>query len=282
MFSYITGGSPIGSTESYEFPDMTIHAQMPSQQGQLYSKDSDDDLTPQATPRATPKPGGLRASIRALSRQKSGTPGFTGRPVDKTQLNQSQRSQMSSQTDRIRSPLKGASNLATNQPGKSEHGLETNSYGDRDYEQSQESDSGDRFVFTGPSVDMYGRQSSETESHDFDPYLGISRGSPNSITSGISCESRSAIFFESTETFYSVCPYIGDEHKLNWKNYELLNLVEECFQRKVTEDYVLRIIYSRRKSDPRVKRFLQSPQVKSREMIRFGGTSEDVSICASS
>lgn len=264
---------------------MTIHAQMPSASGRLFAKDSDEDLTPQATPRATPRPTGLRASIRALSRQKSGTPGFTGRQGEKIQFNQSLRSQQGGTTERTKSPLKSTQYATANTSVRNENGFEYSSTSaDREIEDHmRDGGQGDKFVLSGPPVDVYTRQDSEARSQDYDPYLGsYSRGSPSSMTSGISCDSRSAIFFESTETFYSVCPYIGDEQKLNWKNYELLNLVEECFQKKVTEDYVLRIIYSRRKSDPRAKRFLQSSPVKAREMIRFGSTTDEVSVCTSS
>lgn len=262
---------------------MTIHTQLSAQSTRTFSKDSDEDITPQATPRATPKPTGLRATIRALSRQKSGTPGFTSRQGEKTQFNQSVRSQGSSVDNyqQIKAQAKGASQL-TVPPAGSKIEIRTRTVHMQDDDLTPESDTVENLTFAYSQRDLQGRQEADGKSQDFDPYLSHMRGSPNSITSGISCESRSAIFFESTETFYSVCPYIGDEQKLNWKNYELFNLVEECFQKKVTEDYVLRIIYSRRKSDPRAKRFLQSSPVKAREMIRFGGPGEDLSICVSS
>ncbi|KAL4232186.1 hypothetical protein ACF0H5_009761 [Mactra antiquata] len=120
----------------------------------------------------------------------------------------------------------------------------------------------------------------ERASPGFDPYLF--RGTPLSLTSAMSCDSRNALFFGDRDNFYYVCPYIGDDQELTWKNCELFHLVEECFQKKITAQYIMRIIYSRRKYDPNARAFLKKSPTEMIQKLRFGMPQEDVPRCVSS
>jgi len=110
-------------------------------------------------------------------------------------------------------------------------------------------------------------------------------GSPYSMGSTMSSESRNVIFFDSGSTFYYVKPfvdnYVDSSIHSSKNNNELFCLVEDCFQKKVSPGYVLRIIYSRRRNDPRVKRFMQTASSEMTEMLKFAKHDEP-STCVSS
>lgn len=270
----VRGGSPTAGLED-AYPDITIHAQVvnPGNRDLTHSLDSDNDKTPFTTPRATPRPG-LRASLRAASRSsgyKSATPGM--RYFDRSHLMSSARSQRfqegdfktTSQGQQKTGGLKPASNVNPVEFVKNVSGEDQNATVDS----------------LGGSYDSTLQWSTgANRGPDFDPYL--IRETPLSLSSAISHDSTTAQFFESSGNFYYVCPYIGEEQEPTWQNYELFHLVEECFQKKVSAQYILRIIYSRRKYDPRARAFLKFSPFDEVERIRFGHSQEEVSVCVSS
>lgn len=91
-----------------------------------------------------------------------------------------------------------------------------------------------------------------SQTQDLDPYL--MRGSPVSYSSGNS--SHSVSFFGTSDHFYYVCPQVGGEMETTLKNYEQFHLVEECYQKKIRPEYILRIIYNRRRNDICARNFL--------------------------
>ena len=95
--------------------------------------------------------------------------------------------------------------------------------------------------------------SQETE---YDLYLP--RGTPVSFSSGISCSSHSILFNGTSDHFYYVCPQVGGEMETTLRNYEQFQLVEECYQKKILPEYILRIIYSRRKNDVGARNFVRN------------------------
>ena len=95
-----------------------------------------------------------------------------------------------------------------------------------------------------------------TSNPDFDPYLP--HGTPVSFSSGVSCSSHSILFMGTSEHFYYVCPQVGNELETTLKNYEQFQLVEECYQRKILPEYILRIINSRRVNDVNARNFVRN------------------------
>lgn len=284
---------------------MTIHIDAPETgtKERPNSHDSDDS-TPQTTPRATPKPG-LRASVRALSRQSGLKPNtLVFRSSDRSQFTNLIRSQRPNEKERISVRTDQSANMVETNivTGFSDSKLRRS----RDSECSAEMDLpvnrqeleddrglGDslepisldseipsKFEFAKFQPSNPQRQGHEKLSVDYDPYL--MRDTPLSISSAISIDSRNGVFFESSDNFYYVCPYIGDEQNPTWTNYELFHLVEECFQKKVSAKYILRIIYSRRKYDGRAREFLKSSAVDLIERIKFEAAQEEVPMCVSS
>ena len=61
-----------------------------------------------------------------------------------------------------------------------------------------------------------------------------------------------------SEHFYYVCPQVGNELETTLKNYEQFQLVEECYQRKILPEYILRIINSRRVNDVNARSFVRN------------------------
>ena len=113
---------------------------------------------------------------------------------------------------------------------------------------------------------------------DFDPYLP--RGTPVSYSSGISCSSHSVLFMGTSEHFYYVCPQVGGEMETTLKNYEQCQLVEECYQKKISPEYILRIISSRRRNDVNARNFIRNLPY---DLIqRLTVEEDDVSMCVSS
>ncbi|XP_053407589.1 uncharacterized protein LOC128559557 [Mercenaria mercenaria] len=278
--------SPSGSFDEFQFPDMTIHVTASGSESRErpFSRGSNDS-TPQATPRATPKPG-LRASLRALSRQsglKSITPGvkYSDRFVTSSRSHRTTESDRNTRLEQSFSGIvqsgKGAMNSGIADKHKHSESTTENDIGENTQEKE---DRGLLDSLEPASLDSDATQ--RQTSADFDPYLMRGTGTPLSLTSAVSIDSRSAIFFESSDNFYYVCPYIGDEQDPTWSNYELFHLVEECFQKKVTADYILRIIYSRRKYDSQARAFLKSSPADVIEKIRFGTPQEEVPRCVSS
>jgi hypothetical protein len=287
----LSGSSPSGSLTEVGYPFMTVdHVDcgLSGLSERPFSRVSND-----STPRATPKPT-LRATLRAFSRQsgfKSTTPGIRG--IEKSQIISSERSQRTNDSDR-NSKIERSNNEAVSS-GKhaGNSGIISKQ---KTSESSEESESRGNAYGTEENdlLDSFGPGSIDSDlnqgfqhsiphsqvSHDFDPYY--MRETPLSLTSAMSVDSRNAIFFESSDNFYYVCPYIGDEQDPTWSNYELFHLVEECFQKKVTADYILRIIYSRRKNDPKARTFLKSSPVDMIEKIRFGTSQEEIPRCVSS
>ena len=99
-------------------------------------------------------------------------------------------------------------------------------------------------------------QETSTSNPDFDPYLP--HGTPVSFSSGVSCSSHSILFMGTSEHFYYVCPQVGNELETTLKNYEQFQLVEECYQRKILPEYILRIINSRRVNDVNARNFVRN------------------------
>lgn len=272
---------------------MTIHEHtgLSESQDRPFSPDSNDS-TPPATPRATPKPG-LRASLRALSRQsrlKSSTPAV--RQSERSNFVSSARSQRmneparniktdQSQVVTVQSGPGATSSAITGKPVESERSVENEKVVNKQKSMDRV-DNGFENVSVDSEEILSALPSSSRwkYSDDFDPFL--MRGTPLSVASTVSLDSRRVIFFESSDNFYYVCPYIGDEQDATWANYELVHLVEECFQKKVTAEYVMRIIFSRRKYDSQAKMFLKSSPVEMIEKIQFGAMQEDVPRCVSS
>lgn len=91
-------------------------------------------------------------------------------------------------------------------------------------------------------------------------------GTPLSMVSFASDES--ALFYESEEKFYYICPYIGDEQRTCASDFELLQLVEECFQKKVTTEFIAKIISSKRNIDFSAKMFFKSADTNLIEKIK--------------
>ena len=113
---------------------------------------------------------------------------------------------------------------------------------------------------------------------EFDPYLPS--GTPVSFSSGLSCSSHSILFIGTSDHFYYVCPQVGGEMETTLKNYEQYQMVEECYQKKILPEYILRIIYSRRKNDVGARNFVQNlPYNVIQTLIQ---EDEDTSMCVSS
>ena len=291
-WSLFSGSSPDGSLMQVEYPTMTVHhtdSGTSRMSERPFSRVSNDS-SPQTTPRATPKPT-LRATLRAFSRQsglKSTTPGFS-----RSQFVNASKLQRSYDVDR--NAKLERSNIETLQSGK--HAMHSGMRKEhKSSESSEEIDNRAHAQVTeeGDLLDSVGIESIDSDvnqgfqhvtqrrhvSNDFDPYY--MRDTPLSLTSAMSLDSRIDIFFDKSDNFYYVCPYIGDEQDPTWTNYELFHLVEECFQKKITADYILRIIYSRRKLDPKARVFLKSSPVDAIEKIRFGTPQEEINKCVSS
>ena len=124
-------------------------------------------------------------------------------------------------------------------------------------------------------------QLQETSFHgeEFDPYLP--HGTPVSFSSGMSCSSHSVLFMGTNEHFYYVCPQVGNELETTLQNYEQFQLVEECYQKKILPEYILRIIYSRRRNDVNAKDFIRSLPYDLIQKINLKD-SDSVDMCVSS
>ncbi|KAH3717045.1 uncharacterized protein LOC127856367 [Dreissena polymorpha] len=281
--------SPLSRSES-PYPEMTIHIQAPGKG--LWSGAASNTHTP----RETPNPGGLKHNLQALSRQ-SGLKAYT--PALKTghggylKKGPNNREQDASQNG-VQETLQNTSRQSLHSGMSVEPTLVSACI-------SRENDVHPLQGRVGTDDEMLqqiGKVNSaesalldSVESADFTAsYSSVQRristcrmqGTPQSLISTISSESRNTIFFDSSSSFYFVKPYVDDQHPYSWKNLELLNLVEQCFQKKVSAQYVLRIIYSRRRTDPRVKKFMQKASSEMVEMIQFGSKTEDPATCVSS
>ena len=93
---------------------------------------------------------------------------------------------------------------------------------------------------------------------EFDPYLIPRSGTPASLYSNTSCSSHSVLFIGTSDHFYYVCPQVGGEMETTLKNYEQFQMVEECYQKKILPEYILHIIYSRRKNDVGARNFVEN------------------------
>ena len=131
-----------------------------------------------------------------------------------------------------------------------------------------------------PDQDQSGlkRETLSNQQTEFDPYLPS--GTPVSFSSELSCSSHSILFIGASDHFYYVCPQVGGEMETTLKNYEQFQMVEECYQKKILPEYILRIIYSRRKNDVGARDFVQNlPYNVIQTLIQ---EDEDTSMCVSS
>ena len=287
---------------------MTILAQMPGERP--FSCFSEEDHTPQVTPRATPRPS-LRTSIRAISSMsglKSLNPAT--RHFERSQSSQFIRSQKvtslgSSQRqpiqktvmvevhgdrrpavnqDRVNDSVndidKSDSMSKTLQSGTTQEVSLKSSLEEMDSKHSQTlsvDNETDGYEFPVSKSEQNG---AVNENSDFDPYAR--RGTPVSMTSALSAESRVTYFFDLVDTFYFVCPQLGNEADFNHKNHELFQLVEQCFQKKITPEYIVKIMYSRRKQDSKAREFIRRCPAHLIERIKYEIYHEEVSTCVSS
>lgn len=269
------------------YPEMTIHVQVSGKA--LWAGASSTTHTP----RETPNPGGhagLKHSLRARSAIKANTPAFRpahGSHLKKGQNNKEQDSsgngvqetfqnKQSLHSDKSEDPALVSENVSRENDGNTFQGrVGTN---DEMLQQIGQIESADPLLDSVDSVEFTASYSSVQRR--INTYR--MQGTPQSLISNISSESRTAIFFDSSSSFYFVKPYVDDQHPYSWKNLELLNLVEECFQKKVRAHYVLRIIYSRRRTDPRVKKFMQKASSEMVEMMQYGPKTGDPATCVSS
>ncbi|WAR21052.1 hypothetical protein MAR_015026 [Mya arenaria] len=308
-----TGDQNDSSAYSFdaEFPVVTVHAQLPAKREEGIT--SDEDNTPEATPRATPKPAGpsgLRQSMRAFSRQsglKSITPGLrvsqSQRAVGAAELDQSQGKQAVRQTyyagqrSADKSGLEEAKastqETLTSRMGKIENTLLTNgaNYDDNiagagaqnnsNIKTSSDADESSNIVRENTNQDSLVDSIDSLETADARYANNRGMGSPYSYDSTMSVDSNNTIFFDSGSSFYYVKPFVDNFFDIKqhgaWKNNELFSLVEECFQKKVSAQYVMRIIYTRRRNDPRVKKFLQSASSEMIERMSFRARNEEAS-----
>jgi hypothetical protein len=64
--------------------------------------------------------------------------------------------------------------------------------------------------------------------------------------------------FENCDTHYYILASIRSLHETEKQDSELNTLVDQCFQSRISPDYLLHIIYSRRKIDSYAKIFLHN------------------------
>ncbi|KAK3587513.1 hypothetical protein CHS0354_003655 [Potamilus streckersoni] len=93
---------------------------------------------------------------------------------------------------------------------------------------------------------------------EYDPYQ---RQTPVSIRSGLSSASVQILFIDSSEKFYHVTPLTNDQAFVEFgyhMNQELWQLIETCFSRKITEEYILKILFGRQRQDISARDFIRS------------------------
>lgn len=303
LYNYdYSGASPVGSLNDNPFPDMTIQVDVspPPEDISLPPDErvsSSDDSTPQISRRNSPRPftprTTLRTSLRALSRQSRATPASRqNERFQNVSPVKSSRGEIKGQNDSNKVNVQSQYGATGCESEKSKKGKASDVEDDKleiieqeteaaDVVNSTEYTSMDSEVLGAFNItQQYSSSRMDRGSPNFDPYL--LRGTPLSLTSAISYDSKSALFFGDSDNFYYVCPYIGDDQDLTWRNCELFHLVEECFQKKITAEYVMRIIYSRRKYDANARAFLKKSPTEMIEKIRFGMPQEDVPRCVSS